>query len=142
MLNHGSFLSIFMVFGRKYILKKMLNSGLKSRLLYCLRLQVITNLPETSPFVNYPNVCAKGKADKDTFNTIPKFRFSLLLGLIWQLSKNQTKYNEGWSKLSYLSRITGFALKRVTAGGSSEPFQGSWAHLGPLGITPGAIAQF
>ena len=28
------------------------------------------------------------------------------------------------------------------AGGSSEPFQGSWAYLGPHGITPGVVAQF
>jgi hypothetical protein len=28
------------------------------------------------------------------------------------------------------------------AGGSSEPIQGSWAYLGPRGITPGAVAQF
>ena len=28
------------------------------------------------------------------------------------------------------------------AGGSSEPSQGSWAYLGPLGITPRAVAQF
>ena len=28
------------------------------------------------------------------------------------------------------------------AWGRSEPFQGSWAYLGPRGVTPGAIAQF
>ena len=27
-------------------------------------------------------------------------------------------------------------------GGSSEPFQGSWSYLGPLWITPGAVAHF
>jgi hypothetical protein len=34
--------------------------------------------------------------------TIPKFQFSLLLGLIWQLSTKQTKYNEGCLNLNYL----------------------------------------
>ena len=60
--------------------------------------------------------------------TIPKSYFFLLLGLIWQFSSIQTKYNEGCSKLNYtyfkynnwvaatiyitLSSYTGSALKR------------------------------
>jgi hypothetical protein len=30
----------------------------------------------------------------------------------------------------------------LLAWGRSEPFQGSWAYLGPCGVTSGAIAQF
>ena len=36
-----------------------------------------------------------------------------------------------------MAHFTGWA-----AGGSSEPSQGSWAYLGPRGITPWVVAQF
>ena len=57
MLNHGLnyvlLLSLSKVFGWKYTLDWIENSGLKSRMLYCLRFQGFTdvqvNLPENSP---------------------------------------------------------------------------------------------
>ena len=59
------------------------------------------------------------------------------------------KYSEGCSKINYLltckNIITGFALKKwliSLAGGSSEPFQDSWAYLEGSEITPMAVAQF
>ena len=64
-------------------------------------------------------ICALSTAKTEqtkTLITIPKFQFSLSLGLIWQLSTNQTKYNEGCLKLSYLllaSRITGFRMNEL-----------------------------
>ena len=48
---------------------------------------------------NSNSLCVNSKTK--TLITIPKFHISLLLGLIWQLSTNQTKYIEGCSKLSY-----------------------------------------
>ena len=62
-LNHGLFLSLFMFFVWKYILNWIENSGLKCRVLYCIRflvfLEIEANLPETSPFFSCPNGCAE-----------------------------------------------------------------------------------
>ena len=56
-LNHGLFLSLFKFLGCKIILNLFETSVLKSRLIYCLRFQVVlldveANLPETSPFLS------------------------------------------------------------------------------------------
>ena len=56
-LNHGLFLSLFKLFVCKYVLNWIRNSGLKSRLLYCLSfwflfLYVQASLSEASSFLS------------------------------------------------------------------------------------------
>ena len=56
-LNHGLFLSLFKLFLCKYVLNWIRNSGLKSRVLYCLSfwflfLDVQANLSEASSFLS------------------------------------------------------------------------------------------
>ena len=43
----------------------------------------------------------KNIIDEDPFYNTKNFIFSLLLGLVWQLSTNQAQYNEGCLKLNY-----------------------------------------
>ena len=56
------------------------------------------------------------------------------------------RVRRGPSVFTCRSIINGFTLKRLAhftaAWGRSEPFQGSWAYLGPHGVTPRAIAHF
>ena len=52
-------------------------------------------------FVQLIKVVSKYIGDKDPYYNTKIFIF-FLLGLVWQLSSVQTKYNEGCSKLNYL----------------------------------------
>ena len=55
LLNHGLFLSLFKFFWGNYILNLIENSGLKSKMLYCLIFEVLLDVQANLPEIEVKN---------------------------------------------------------------------------------------